>query len=130
MQKSSLSLLGCALLVSCAAAPPDATRPSPGSTAAPAASLAVQPALDLAPPKLRLPDTSYPTRYEAELTLDPAKEGFTGVVSIHLAARRATRIVWMHAEMPQGMRKRAARNGVPPSPHAMLAGRSSSLWCA
>lgn len=98
MKKRALHLLGAALLVSCAAAPPDSTRPSAGSTAGPAASVAVQPSLGLDPPKLRLPDTTYPTRYEAELTLDPARESFTGTVSIHLAARRATRIVWLHAQ--------------------------------
>lgn len=97
MQTRALYLLGCALLVSCAAAPPDSVRPSAAPAAAPAASVAAQPALALDPPKLRLPDTTYPTRYEAELTLDPARDGFAGVVSIHLAARRATRIVWLHA---------------------------------
>ncbi|MEP7122237.1 MAG: M1 family metallopeptidase, partial [Byssovorax sp.] len=84
-----------ALLVSCAAAPPDthgsramATPPPPVVVASPPPE----------PPKLRLPDVAYPVRYEAELTLDPAKPTFGGVLSIHLAARRATRVVWLNAE--------------------------------
>lgn len=96
MKKRSLCFLGGALLVSCAAAPPDSARPTAALPVAPVASAAALPALD--PPKLRLPDTTYPTRYEAELTLDPAKEGFSGVLSIHLAVRRATRVVWLHAQ--------------------------------
>ncbi len=66
------------------------------SAAAPPATAAV--ALSPDPPRLRLPDVAFPTRYEAELTLDPARESFTGVVSIHLAARRSTRIIWLHAQ--------------------------------
>ena len=87
-----------ALLISCAAAPPDSRRPG----AAPTAALAVQAAVvappSADPPKLRLPDVAFPLRYEAELTLDPAKPSFSGVLSIHLGARRPTRIVWLHAE--------------------------------
>lgn len=95
-QRISPFVLG-ALLTSCAAAPPDSVRssvapPTPSlATAAPAAP-------SEAPPTLRLPDSVYPTRYEAELTLDPALDGFRGVVSIHLAARRATRLLWLHAQ--------------------------------
>ena len=90
-----------ALLISCAAAPPDRVRPSAAppvtSVAMPSLTLALTLALD--PPKLRLPaDGAYPLRYEAELTLDPAKPTFTGVLSIHLGARRPTRIVWLNAE--------------------------------
>jgi cytosol alanyl aminopeptidase len=93
MRNRTLSLAFGALLVSCAAAPPDSVRPS----AAPPAAVADAPPFQ-DPPKLRLPDTSFPTRYDAELTLDPARDGFTGVVSIHLAARRSTRLVWLHAQ--------------------------------
>jgi hypothetical protein len=85
-----------ALSVSCAGAAPDVTRPAPTVTSASPGVAAALPSLD--PPTLRLPDVAFPTRYEAELTLDPAKDSFGGVLSIHLGARRATRIVWLHAE--------------------------------
>lgn len=93
--KASSLALG-ALLVSCAAAPPDSVRPSAAPPPPPATATAV--ALSPDPPRLRLPDVAFPTRYEVELTLDPARESFSGVVSIHLAARRSTRVIWLNAQ--------------------------------
>jgi aminopeptidase N len=92
-------VLSSALLISCAAAPPDSRRPNAAPTAASSVAAVAVPSLSLDPPKLRLPaDGAYPIRYEAELTLDPAKPTFHGVLSIHLGARRPTRIVWLNAE--------------------------------
>jgi aminopeptidase N len=86
-----------ALLISCAAAPPDSVRPGAAPAEAPPVTAVAMPSFE--PPKLRLPpDGAYPLRYEAELTLDPAKPTFHGVLSIHLGAHRPTGIVWLNAE--------------------------------
>jgi alanyl aminopeptidase len=51
-----------------------------------------------APPTLRLPDTSRPHRYAIELELDPAKEGYTGAVTIEVEVTKTTRELWLNAE--------------------------------
>ena len=66
-------------------APPP--RPPPGPSAA------------LAPPPLpsgRLPDTARPLRYEVSLVVDPAKDRFTGDVTIHLEIPAATQAIVLH----------------------------------
>jgi hypothetical protein len=45
------------------------------------------------PPTLRLPSDAVPARYNLELTLDPAKADFSGVVTIELKARKTTGIL-------------------------------------
>jgi alanyl aminopeptidase len=49
------------------------------------------------PPTLRLPTDVAPTRYALELTLDPAKDDFSGIVTIRLLVRRPTSVVWLNA---------------------------------
>lgn len=48
------------------------------------------------PPALRLPTDVVPVRYNLDLTLDPAKTDFSGVVTIELKVRKATGIVWLN----------------------------------
>ncbi len=48
------------------------------------------------PPTLRLPTDVVPSRYKLELTLDPAKNDFSGAVTIELKVRKATGIVWLN----------------------------------
>src|SRR5271157_5570212 len=42
------------------------------------------------PPTFRLPSDAVPARYRLDLTLDPAKDTFSGVVTIDLKVRQAT----------------------------------------
>jgi len=48
------------------------------------------------PPALRLPADVVPSRYKLELSLDPAKTDFTGVVTIELKVRKEAGIVWLN----------------------------------
>jgi alanyl aminopeptidase len=49
------------------------------------------------PPAFRLPSDAVPVRYKLDLTLDPAKDAFSGVVTIDLQVRQATTVVWLNA---------------------------------
>jgi alanyl aminopeptidase len=51
------------------------------------------------PPKLRLGEVQdvAPVRYRAELTLDPAKESFSGSVQIALAIHKPLTVLWLNA---------------------------------
>ena len=49
------------------------------------------------PPALRLPPDVAPIRYALELSLDPAQDDFSGVVTIALLVKRPTAIVWLNA---------------------------------
>ncbi|MGD0578713.1 MAG: M1 family metallopeptidase [Bryobacteraceae bacterium] len=49
------------------------------------------------PPVFRLPSDAVPARYRLELTLDPAKDSFSGIVTIDLKVRQATTVVWLNA---------------------------------
>ena len=48
-------------------------------------------------PTLRLPDTVAPTSYKAELTLDPAKESFSGMISIKIDVKQPVKTIWLNA---------------------------------
>ena len=48
-------------------------------------------------PALRLPDGVRPTRYAAELTVDPRAPRFSGRVTIDLDVARPTRVIWINA---------------------------------
>ena len=48
------------------------------------------------PPTLRLPTDVAPSRYQLEMTLDPAKDDFSGEVTIELKVHNATGIVWLN----------------------------------
>jgi aminopeptidase N len=99
MKKSTLWLCGGALLVSCASSPPDPVGPTrkPSAPTAPSSTIAASPPV-LDPPKLRLPDDAFPVRYDAELTLDPAKDTFGGLISIQISAKKPTQVIWLHAQ--------------------------------
>lgn len=49
------------------------------------------------PPSFRLPSDAVPVRYQLDLTLDPAKDTFSGVVTLDLKVRQATTVVWLNA---------------------------------
>jgi aminopeptidase N len=48
------------------------------------------------PPALRLPTDVVPSRYHLELSLDPARTDFAGVVTIELKVRKPAAIVWLN----------------------------------
>jgi len=49
------------------------------------------------PPAFRLPSDAVPVRYKLDLTLDPAKDTFSGIVTIDLQVRQATTVIWLNA---------------------------------
>ncbi len=71
-------------------------KPAPVAEAGAAG--AVAPRANPTPPKLRLPELARPTRYEVDLQLDPAKEDFTGTISIDLHLVQATDLIWLNGE--------------------------------
>jgi len=48
-------------------------------------------------PELRLPDSVAPTSYALELILDPAKDDFSGLISIQIDVRQPVRTIWLNA---------------------------------
>jgi len=48
------------------------------------------------PPTLRLPDSVSPVSYRAELTLDPNKDDFSGVIHIEIQISRAVQSIWLN----------------------------------
>ncbi|HTD53396.1 MAG TPA: M1 family metallopeptidase, partial [Thermoanaerobaculia bacterium] len=57
---------------------------------------APQPAPAL-PPKLRLPATARPLRYEVDLTVAPERDTFSGTIDIDLELTEPTRLLWLNA---------------------------------
>jgi alanyl aminopeptidase len=51
------------------------------------------------PPKLRLSEVQdvAPSRYRVELTLDPAKDSFSGVISIEINLKQPAQTIWLNA---------------------------------
>src|ERR1039457_1437890 len=51
------------------------------------------------PPKLRLSEVQdvAPARYRVELTLDPAKDNFSGVISIEVNLKQPAQTIWLNA---------------------------------
>ncbi|WP_394843596.1 M1 family metallopeptidase [Pendulispora brunnea] len=92
MKNRSIALAACALIATAVGACQSKTV-APASVY-PTSSKAILPG---APPALRLPDYARPLRYDLDLTLDPSKEGFSGVIGIDLSVREATQIVWLNA---------------------------------
>ncbi|MFL5353519.1 M1 family metallopeptidase [Archangium sp.] len=93
-RRASFALL--AALTACGARQP---VPTPDSASAPAAQAQATPAPAARPapvsPTLRLPGQVRPTSYAVELTVDPSKPGFQGVVDIDLDVKEATDAVWL-----------------------------------
>jgi aminopeptidase N len=85
--------------------------PTPAPTPGPSASLAPPPL-----PSGRLPDTARPLGYDVSLVVDPAKDRFTGDVTIHLDVPAPTQAIVLHgrdltiwrAEVAVGGRRVAA----------------------
>lgn len=96
MRTSFLCFLGSALLASCSTSTPEPGPPKAGLADTRPAATAAPPSLDA--PVLRLPGDVAPARYEVEMTLDPAQPTFSGSIAVHLAARKAAGVVWMHAQ--------------------------------
>src|SRR5262245_51177662 len=88
-----------ALLASCGPPPeppaplPPAPTPHPTISATPN----VAPAPPPTPPQVRLPKVAQPDRYDLDLTLDPTKETFSGVIGIDLKLTEATTALWLNA---------------------------------
>jgi alanyl aminopeptidase len=90
--RSPLLILSCALLAC-------QTVPEPREPKAPPAEVVAPPAPrpDPKPPEgLRLPATSRPLRYEAELTVDPARDTFSGAIRIDVEVSSATEVLWLN----------------------------------
>jgi alanyl aminopeptidase len=47
-------------------------------------------------PTLRLPDTVSPISYRAELTVDPNKDSFSGIIHIKIKIAKAVRTIWLN----------------------------------
>ena len=48
-------------------------------------------------PQLRLPGDVQPLRYELDLSLDPAKDSFTGSVAIDVQIKRPVAVIWLNS---------------------------------
>jgi len=64
------------------------------------------------PPALRLPADVAPARYKLELTLDPAKTSFDGVMAIELKVHKAAPLVWLNQSGLTVSKASVAQNGV------------------
>ena len=76
-----------------------------------------------APPKLRLAEVQKvsPLSYQAELTLDPEKEDFTGTIVIKLDVEETTQTIWLNQETIT-VQKAALTQGGKTLPAKVLAG--------
>jgi alanyl aminopeptidase len=83
------------ILAACGASP----EPAIPTTAKPkgAAVAAQRSERTPAPPALRLPTVAHPEHYDLDLTLDPSKDTFTGVISADLVIDSATDVLWLNA---------------------------------
>ncbi|HEX5063870.1 MAG TPA: M1 family aminopeptidase [Kofleriaceae bacterium] len=85
------------------AACPAPSTPAPQAPQRPVVPVAVQPAAvkpaDPAEmPKLRLPKTFAPSGYTATLAIDPARDGFDGVIAITGEVKEKTPVIWLHGK--------------------------------
>jgi alanyl aminopeptidase len=85
----TLALL-CLMFATCAA--PE--RPAPVAPPPPPA--APEPPPSREPPRLRLPGTVRPVRYQAELTVLPDSDAFSGVIDIQLTLSAPTALIWLN----------------------------------
>ena len=80
------------LLIACGrGAAPVAATSQPGDRGG-EASAALQ------PPALRLPASVRPRRYQATLTIDPARSDFDGDIAIDVAIAATTETIWLHGD--------------------------------
>jgi hypothetical protein len=47
-------------------------------------------------PELRLPDSVAPLSYDANITLDPARDQFSGKIRITLEVKRPVSVIWLN----------------------------------
>ncbi len=85
------SLLPVGLLLLCASCATPATAPTPPPQIQPA------PVAVPVPPTLRLDPRVRPTRYSANLTVDPAASQFVGTIDIELTLPESTSLIWLNA---------------------------------
>lgn len=89
--------LAVVVAVGCSSSAPKPTtgvaQPPPAPAGTPAATAANPPA-----PKLRLPPIARPLRHDVELTFDPAREDFTGKITIDLEIAQRSDVLWLHAK--------------------------------
>ena len=100
--------LAATMLASCAAIPlAHAETATPPATAIPAPSIPVE----AGPmPAGKLDGSVVPSTYRLDLTIDPAKERFSGHVEIDATSRKASRFVWLHGK-EQGAHESLSGNG-------------------
>jgi cytosol alanyl aminopeptidase len=95
----AVSGLAAAIFACSGSQSPPQTTTTAASPALPAGT--VDPWADVAkddkPPQLRLPDNAKPLRYQVELTIDPAVEDFSGVITTQLEFTKATKLLWLNA---------------------------------
>jgi alanyl aminopeptidase len=93
--------LAIALSLGLAACPgkPQTTSTTPGPKASPSPAADAPPAARPAPtpPAFRLGADIVPTRYALELTIDPAKDDFSGVIDVDLQLARDADAIWLNA---------------------------------
>ena len=49
------------------------------------------------PPSFRLPSDVVPTRYSLDMKLDPAKNDFSGIITVELKVQKKASIIWLNA---------------------------------
>jgi cytosol alanyl aminopeptidase len=87
------------LAAACGASSSTAPVATPPPRPAPAAAVvAPPPPPPPEPPALRLPTTVHPTSNTVNLTVDPEKEDFTGVITTSLQVDSPTSVIWLNAD--------------------------------
>lgn len=65
------------------------------------------------PPSLRLPNDAKPTEYSVQLTIDPLKNNFSGVISIDLQIAKQISTLWLNATQIQIQKAELSGTGKP-----------------
>lgn len=92
-------VLAIVTLAACSSGPASSRSPAPsGPTATSVEPAAPEPAFEPARPTLRLPFQFTPTRYTAQLAVDPAKPTFDGKVSIEGTLAQRSAVIWLHGK--------------------------------
>jgi len=88
------------VLAACSSAAPPAHAPvaSPTAPKVSAQTAAQAPKPAPTPPELRLPATVRPTHNLVDLTIDPAREDFTGTITSTLEIEKPTDVIWLHGD--------------------------------
>ncbi|HEY5922042.1 MAG TPA: M1 family aminopeptidase [Kofleriaceae bacterium] len=89
--------------------PPQRPQPPVETVGTPAVAKPLDPA---EMPKLRLPKTFVPASYTATLAIDPARDGFDGVIAITGEVKERTTVIWLHGK-DLVIKRASADNGKP-----------------